>query len=68
MSQATMQQQKSQGKQNSSGNAVNSGNAKNKVKKTIPVAPGVVIMAVLLVVSLFVGNMRALQNASPASS
>ena len=67
MSQATMQQQKSKGKQNSSGNAVNSGNAKNKVKKTIPVAAGVVIMVVLLVVSLFVGNMRALQNATPAS-
>ncbi len=64
MSQAAMQQQKPQGKQSG---VKSSGNAKNKVKKTIPVAAGVAIMAVLLVISLFVGNMRALQNASPAS-
>ena len=63
MSQAAMQQ-KPQEKQSG---VKSSGNAKNKVKKTIPVAAGVPIMAVLLVISLFVGNMRALQNASPAS-
>lgn len=31
----------------------------------LPVAAGVAIMAALLVVSLFVGNFRALQNAAP---
>lgn len=33
----------------------------------IPRAAGMAIMAVLLVVSLFVGNLRALQNATPTA-
>ncbi|MBQ9010479.1 MAG: hypothetical protein IJ088_14300 [Clostridia bacterium] len=65
MAQATMQQ-KPQEKQSGAGNGRKAGNT-DKVKKTLPVAPGVVIMVLLLVVSLFVGNMRALQNVTPAS-
>ena len=40
---------------------------KAPVKKTLPQTAGIVIMVVLLVASLFVGNMRALQKAEPAS-
>lgn len=41
--------------------------AKQQVKKTLPQAAGIGILALLLVISLFVGNMRALQKATPGS-
>ena len=40
---------------------------KKQAGKTLPQTVGIVIMAVLLVASLFIGNMRALQKVTPAS-
>ena len=60
---AAAQQQKSQTNQNS-GKAAG---AKAPAKKPLPQAVGIGIMVVLLVASLFVGNMRALQKVTPPS-
>ncbi|MBQ7487162.1 MAG: hypothetical protein IJT77_06695 [Clostridia bacterium] len=60
---AAAQQQKPQTNQNS-GKAAG---AKAPAKKPLPQAVGIGIMVVLLVASLFVGNMRALQKVTPPS-
>ena len=65
MAQAAMQQRPEKN-QSGAGKGKKAGNA-DKVKKTLPVAPGAAIMVLLLIVSLFVGNLRALQNATPSA-
>ena len=64
MAAATAQQQKPVERQGSK--SVPQKN-QQKAGKNLPQAVGIAIMAVLLVVSLFVGNMRALQKVTPAS-
>ncbi|MBQ8095294.1 MAG: hypothetical protein IJ242_17205 [Clostridia bacterium] len=64
MAAATAQQQKPVERQGSK--SVPQKN-QQKAGKNLPQAVGIAIMAVLLVVSLFVGNMRALQKVTPSS-
>ncbi len=64
---AAMAQEKQKKTESYSETATGAANSSQQPKKTVSRKVGIVIMAVMLVLSLFIGNFRALQKATPTA-